>query len=72
MMLPALLLRRRILRKWRRWRSRRFLNRLRKDLLRLDDRLRHADYKRHERRRICRELLGNIEAAVQTYFREDK
>jgi len=72
MMLPALLLRRRILRKWRRRRSRRFLNRLRKDLLRLDDRLSHADYKRHERRRICRELLGNIEAAVQTYFREDK
>ncbi|MGB3341291.1 MAG: hypothetical protein WBB37_07415 [bacterium] len=55
---------------WRRWRAGLFLKRLRKMLLRLNDKLKNAGFTRHERRRISREILKNIESAVSTFLKE--
>lgn len=60
----------RIKRWWRKWRAGLFLKRLRKMLLRLNDKLRNAGFTRHERRRISREILKDIEGAVSTFLKE--
>ncbi|MGB3479425.1 MAG: hypothetical protein WBB67_09715 [bacterium] len=61
---------RKIKRWWRRWRAGYFLKRLRKMLLRLNDKLKNAGFTRHERRRISREILKDIEGAVSTFLKE--
>lgn len=60
----------RIKRWWRKWRAGLFLKRLRKMLLRLNDKLRNAGFTRHERRRISRGILKDIEGAVSTFLKE--
>lgn len=59
-----------ISRKWRRWRAGIFLGRLRKMLLKLNNKLRNAGFTRHERRRIARGILKDIEGAVSTFLKE--
>jgi hypothetical protein len=59
-----------LLRRWRRWRAGLFLRRLRKMLLHLNDKLMNAGFTRHERRRISRDILKNIESAVSTFLKE--
>lgn len=60
----------RIGRWWRKWRAGLFLRRLRKMLLHLNDKLMNAGFTRHERRRISRDILKNIEGAVSTFLKE--
>ena len=60
----------RMKRRWRRWRAGLFLGRLRKMLLKLNDKLKNAGFTRHERRRISHEILRNIEGAVSTFLKK--
>jgi len=59
-----------IKRKWRRWRAGMFLGRLRRMLLKLNDKLKNAGFTRHERRRISHEILKDIEGAVSTFLQK--
>ena len=59
-----------VVRRWRRWRAGMFLGRLRRMLLKLNDKLKNAGFTRHERRRISHEILKNIEGAVSTFLKK--
>lgn len=62
---------RKITRPWCRWRARIFLHKFRKMLLKFDQKLKAADYNRHERRRIKRGILKDIKTALDTYLKEE-
>jgi len=59
-----------VVRRWRRGRAGMFLGRLRKMLLKLNDKLKNAGFTRHERRRISHEILKDIEGAVSTFLQK--
>jgi len=59
---------------WRRdkrLRTDRFIQKLRKDLMELNDRMQGAGYTRNERRRIIRDIMTDIPASMETWLKED-
>jgi len=60
-----------MLRWYRRWRARRFIHRLGRDLKKLDARLRDAASPRHARRRVIRNLVRNVNSARAGLFDDD-
>jgi hypothetical protein len=61
-----------VLRKFRRWRTDRWFDQLRKNLYRMDAKLKNAEYSRHERRRILRMLISDIEGSLSTWLSKEE
>lgn len=56
---------------FKRLRTDRFITKLRKDLMDLNERMRGAGYTRNERRRIIRDIMTDIPASMETWLKED-